>query len=148
MSSPQSYVAGLLFDRSGSTVALIRKLKPAWQVGKLNAIGGKIELGETPIGAMHWEFSEEAGVTGLSWDCAAILSGDGLAVHFFAAFDDRICEARTVEAERVEFWTVRHPLLPGQLIPNLQVIIPIALDRTGIAKPVRLYDGALPGEGS
>jgi 8-oxo-dGTP pyrophosphatase MutT (NUDIX family) len=55
------YVAGFMFDVANKQVALIRKTKPAWQAGKLNGIGGKIEDGESPEAAMVREFLEETG---------------------------------------------------------------------------------------
>lgn len=59
-----NYVAGFLFSENLLSVALIRKEKPAWQKGCLNAIGGKIEENETPFEAMKREFTEEAGSGG------------------------------------------------------------------------------------
>jgi 8-oxo-dGTP diphosphatase len=64
----QNYVLGFAFteDYAGfNRVMLIQKLKPEWQAGKLNGIGGKIELGETPHRAMAREFFEEAGLASL-----------------------------------------------------------------------------------
>jgi 8-oxo-dGTP diphosphatase len=61
------YVCGFVFDPLAQ-VYLIRKLKPDWQKGLLNGIGGKIETadegGEYPasVTAMSREFEEEAGV--------------------------------------------------------------------------------------
>jgi 8-oxo-dGTP diphosphatase len=55
-----NYVVGFMFDGEMRRVALIRKEKPAWQRGKLNGIGGKVEDGETPEAAMAREFKEEA----------------------------------------------------------------------------------------
>lgn len=62
------YVLGFLFNRDMTEVALILKTKPEWQAGKLNGIGGKVELGELPHYAMAREFYEE---TGLCTDPAA-----------------------------------------------------------------------------
>lgn len=59
---PQNYVVGYAFRADYGAVALIEKRKPAWQAGKLNGIGGKIEPDESPAGAMSREFAEEAGV--------------------------------------------------------------------------------------
>lgn len=56
----QQYVVGLAVNQGW--VALIRKAKPAWQAGRLNGIGGKVEPGEDPQLAMAREFEEEAGV--------------------------------------------------------------------------------------
>lgn len=55
------YVLGFMFNEAESKVILIFKNRPAWQAGKLNGIGGKIEEGETPIQAMNREFAEETG---------------------------------------------------------------------------------------
>jgi hypothetical protein len=48
---PYRYVAGFLFDSALHNVLLIEKQKPEWQVGMLNAIGGKIEGDELPMDA-------------------------------------------------------------------------------------------------
>ena len=40
-------ILGFLFDDKGN-VALIRKHSPAWQAGRLNGLGGRVEHGETP----------------------------------------------------------------------------------------------------
>lgn len=132
------YVAGLLFSEDAREVALIRKLKPAWQAGRLNAIGGKIEPGETPAAAMAREFDEEAGVSGLAWEPVAVLYGEFGAVHFFACRSAEFWHVRTMEAEAVERWPVASALASPDLIPNLRVVVAIALDQTGIFKPVGL----------
>ena len=140
------YVAGLLFDDTGSRVALVRKNRPAWQAGKLNAIGGKIEAGESPGIAMMREFEEETGVhiPPNLWSPIAVLTGDTFQVHFFSARSHMIDDVQTMEDETIE----RHEVggkwgvltHPHDLIPNLRVIIPLALDNTGIVKPVALRD--------
>lgn len=56
------YVAGFAFDHVLQRVAMIRKTKPAWQAGRHNGIGGKLEAGETPLNAMVREFQEETSV--------------------------------------------------------------------------------------
>lgn len=137
------YVAGLLFSPEGSTVVLVRKNRPAWQAGRLNAVGGKIEADETPAAAMRREFREEAGLDIADWQAVAVLSGDGFEVHFYAAFSDLYMQARTMETESIVrcgvMWALNWLECPD-LIPNLRVIIPLALDDTGIVKPVLLAD--------
>ena len=56
------YVVGFLLNYDRTQVVLIRKNRPAWQAGHLNGVGGKIEMGETPIEAMTREFEEETGL--------------------------------------------------------------------------------------
>jgi len=78
------YVVGFAIDEH-QRVLLIRKKRPDYQAGKLNGVGGKIEWGETPTGAMRREFLEETTIqTWLLWQHLLSLRqfGDG-DVHFF-----------------------------------------------------------------
>lgn len=129
----------ILADRTG--VALIWKKRPTWQKGRLNGIGGKLEPGETPAQAMDREAAEEAGLGGLPWQVVARLTGvrGDFEVSFFAAFDDRAHEARSLTDEAVEFFPTSM-LWDLPLVPNLRVILPLALDRSGIRKPLDLID--------
>jgi 8-oxo-dGTP diphosphatase len=51
-------LATLCFIRQGGRVLLIRK-KRGLGAGKVNGVGGKLELGETPLAAIHREAWEE-----------------------------------------------------------------------------------------
>lgn len=135
----QDYVVGfpILPDRTG--LALIWKNRPAWQIGRLNGIGGKVEIAENPRKAMDREATEEAGLAGLDWQPVCILTGGTFRVFFFAAFDERAHEAQSLTDEPVEFFPVS-ALWGLPLVPNLRVIIPLALDRSGIRKPIDLID--------
>jgi 8-oxo-dGTP diphosphatase len=139
-----SYAAGFMFSADRHQVALALKQKPAWQAGRLNAIGGKIEAGETALQCMVREFAEEAGVETApeDWQAVATLKGEGFAVHFFAAFNDLVFDVHTVEAEEIVVGYVASFLAAPNLIPNLRVFMPLALDETGIAKPVHFADVA------
>lgn len=136
----KQYVAGLLFSEDRRFVALVEKNRPEWQAGKLNAIGGKIEDGEAPYQAMRREFEEETGVDRYDWKAFAILTGKDFVVHFYAAFSDDVNKVRTMEDEDISLYVVRSVLDNPNLIPNLRVLIPLALDDTGIVKPVHLSD--------
>ena len=69
------YVVGFLFRNNGTEVALVRKLKPEWQRGRLNGIGGKIEPNEDSRAAMMREFAEETGANVDDWRAFAWLRG-------------------------------------------------------------------------
>jgi 8-oxo-dGTP pyrophosphatase MutT (NUDIX family) len=56
------YVLGFLFNDQSDRVTLIEKRRPDWQEGKLNGVGGKIDVGEDERAAMAREFLEETGV--------------------------------------------------------------------------------------
>jgi 8-oxo-dGTP diphosphatase len=131
----QEYACGFLFSVDRERVLLIRKRRPAWQAGKLNGIGGKIEPGETALDAMRREFHEEAGLHVADWQHVLTLRGDDWAGHFFRAFGD-IDAAWAVTDELVE----RYPLaaLPKDTIPNLQWMIPMLLDEDVASKSYRV----------
>jgi 8-oxo-dGTP diphosphatase len=132
----QLYVCGFLFSHDRTHVTLIRKNRPAWQKGKLNGLGGKIEPGETPLQAMQREFLEEAGVSIQDWHEAVTLRGDpspadpkGWQGHFFRAFAPpalRLQDLHPQTDEQIEIHPV-HPL-PKDTIPNLHWLIPLLLD--------------------
>lgn len=120
------YVAGFLFSEREETkdrVILIRKNRPEWQKGKWNAIGGKVEEGESVYAAMTREFEEEAGLKVENWKKFCELSGDGYQVDFFVAYGKTWhCKAMTDEAIQ-GFKTSE---LPEDVIPNLRWLIPMA----------------------
>lgn len=58
----ERYCLGFAFDSELKHVCLIRKLRPDWQKGKLNGIGGHLEGAEGGKIGMSREFKEETGV--------------------------------------------------------------------------------------
>lgn len=118
-----NYVVGFLFNHDLSQVALIRKIKPQWQAGKLNGVGGKIEPGETPLEAMVREFKEETGayVPPDDWTSFGLASGDNsdgspFSVEFFYAIgetgglgsptDEKVEAHRTADVVNRSFYAV------------------------------------------
>ena len=59
------FVATLGFSRGGHLLAMVKKntQKLPHLNGKWNGIGGKMEIGESPVGAAMREFTEETGIT-------------------------------------------------------------------------------------
>lgn len=120
----QRYVAGFLINPDSRTVALVRKLKPEWQKGRLNGVGGKVEPGESPRNAMRREFEEEAGLDIDTWYEFAMVVGDWGTVHFFRAFS--ILTPQTMEEEPIEVHSL--DAIPyDEALPNLSWLIPLAL---------------------
>jgi 8-oxo-dGTP diphosphatase len=120
------YVAGFLIDETGR-VALVRKARPQWQAGKLNAIGGKVEPGESAPAAMRREFHEETGVEIDDWEHFATVSFEKGVVDFFRSFVPAgvLDQVRTVTDEPIEV----HPSMPvpKDALPNLAWLLPLAL---------------------
>ncbi len=120
------YVAGFMFGPE-DRVALIQKIRPAWQAGKLNAIGGTIERGESPYAAMVREFREETGVDHREWKRFCQLKGSGWEVFFYLARVDAL-KVQTMTDESVY---VVDPYRLGadrvDILPNLRWLIPMAL---------------------
>lgn len=136
----QRYVAGFAFNETRSRVALIRKDHPAWQAGKLNGVGGKVEDDEPPIMAMIREFNEEAGVgtAPWRWNRIADLQGVdqdgspwGVAIFEARLPPDEFGAIRTgpdsPTSEPIEIHPV--PLSPHRAtVHNLDFLIPLAMD--------------------
>src|SRR5690349_13626070 len=95
-------VATLLFVRDGDSVLLIRK-KRGLGAGKINAPGGRLEAGETPLQAAIREVEEEVCVTPLAPVAHGTLSfqftdGYKLHAHVFVAHAHNGSPTETDEA--------------------------------------------------
>lgn len=135
------YVAGFLFQEDYSQVALVRKKRPTWQKGFLNAIGGLVERGETLHQAMVREFEEETGLRVDDWKGVCCLEGKTLnddgsfekqynlfRVYFFAAKivnpHFQLKGLKPVNDEVVKVYPVAHT---SDRLPNLRWLVPMAI---------------------
>jgi 8-oxo-dGTP diphosphatase len=144
------YALGFIFDQARDHVLLIQKMRPAWQRGKFNGIGGKVEEGETFLQAMTRECWEETGIStearGLEWQHVATLTGENFLMPVYSLFSQVVFYAiqRTDEPLQI----LPHRALPeSRIMPNIPVLISLALDESGITKPVLLHDG-IPNPGN
>lgn len=154
------YVAGFALSRDRRYVLLIRKARPSWQRGKLNAIGGKVDPGETPRQAMAREFSEEAGVYTRPdhWDHFATLEfGAGSRVLFFRTVlaDDTMAAFGGITSggqpdEPVRLYPVRDDWEPASSTrkPNLSFLLPLAAYTHDQLNVVRIKETGKTGIGS
>ena len=127
----REYVVGFL--TCGGKVKLIRKLRPAWQEGLLNGIGGRVESGEIPHEAMRREFREEAGLDLTGWIQRITLHSPMGWRCFFFTQDvswDTFRSVKTMTDETVI--EVDTENLPKDILPSLRWIISLCLD-SGIA---------------
>lgn len=109
------YSLGFLTDPAGTQVLLMEKRRPAWQAGRLNGIGGKVEAGEGPLDAMRRECLEETGLDVAEWSPLGSLAFEGGEVFLFRGFAD-LSLART---------TTDEPLRPVSLADALQGRYPL-----------------------
>lgn len=124
----REYVAGFMFNQKPVTsVALVLKLRPAWQANRHNGIGGKIEPGESPLEAMIREFREETGVHHEEWEhTVTLFKENDFRVYFFRAFSDQVFEAQSLD-EPIKVLPVEDlPRVPT--IGNVQWLVPLQLD--------------------
>lgn len=138
------YVLALLFTADSREVVLVRKTRPAWQAGRVNALGGKILDGESVAEAARREVREEAGVDVGRWEEFLVWHDPVYRMRAVRAFDDMAREARTAEDQEVFLAYVR--ALPLNVIDNLRWIIPLALDRD-VAVPIEVRSANPAGSG-
>jgi 8-oxo-dGTP diphosphatase len=122
------YVVGFMFDPTLSKVVLISKLKPEWQKGLLNGVGGKVGdniAKETPEQAIHREFKEEAGVEGLNWVKYLTLTTPHSELHFFRAVGN-VHMATQQTDEVVKVFDVHDVMDRCDTVPNLRWCIQMA----------------------
>jgi len=134
----KKYVLGFAFDSATEFVVLIEKLRPEWQAGFLNGVGGKIEESDKSYGdAMVREFEEETGVTTevKDWHHFATMvfendiMGGGAEVMCYRMFSDVVFECKTVEEEKI-YIIPTDMLRSYRIIPNLKVLVPLALNQS------------------
>jgi 8-oxo-dGTP pyrophosphatase MutT (NUDIX family) len=118
-----------------SDVLLIEKQKPAWQVGKWNLPGGKIEGDESPKDAAIRELWEEAGIRADPKESYVMgrITGPGFVVFVvFCTYGPWFGgRAQTVipnlTPERVFWKPIKEAMESPQLMPNLRIIIPFVV---------------------
>ena len=130
MINKQKYVLGFLFDPLLEKVLLIKKLKPDFMFGRLNGIGGKIELGEIPDKAMVREFKEEVGLEIDSWIHYATFFNEAgnYEVFVYAALDAKIYDFRQLEIEEPNIYEICL-LHYWDRMPNIDWLIRMAINR-------------------
>jgi 8-oxo-dGTP diphosphatase len=138
------YVLALLFDAAGDRVVLMRRTRPAWQAGRVNALGGKLAAAESPADAARREVREEAGVDVATWEEFLVWEDPVYRMHAVRAFDDAALAARTMEDQPVFLAEAR--ALPPEVIDNLRWLVPLALDRD-VGVPVRVASARAEGSG-
>lgn len=134
------YVLGFAFDEYLSRVLLINKVKPDWQKGLLNGVGGKLEPNETVSEGMVREFFEETGFMtwGIQWDRFAVMRFEEqpdvrIVLHCFTAQIHWFEPRRDHPSGEVARWRSAEVSHQMNVIPNLNWLVPMA--RLRLANP-------------
>ena len=151
MTDGKRYVVGFLLSERRSEVVLIRKNRPAWQAGRLNGVGGKVEPGERFADAMAREFEEETGLAtpAHAWDQICSIEWPDDAVRVGSAEPSGVAFFRSISAaggtlagavasrtdEAVEVWGVQAARLYDEVIPNLRWLLPLAAYTADVYQP-------------
>ena len=138
------YVLALLFTPDRRRVALMRRTRPAWQAGRVNALGGKLLPGESATDAARREVREEAGVDVGDWEEFLVWEDAVYRLHALRSFHAAAADVRTAEDQEV--FLAGTDALPPELIDNLRWLVPLALDRD-VAVPVLVRSAAPEGSG-
>jgi 8-oxo-dGTP diphosphatase len=144
--SKSEFVLTLLFTVDGTRVVLMRRTRPAWQSGRVNALGGRLLDGESAGVAAQREVREESGVDidAAEWLEVLVWDDAEYRMHVVRAMNDRAREARTMEDQEVFLADV--DALPANVIDNLRWLVPLALDRE-VAMPISVRSASSEGSG-
>jgi 8-oxo-dGTP diphosphatase len=122
----------------------MRRTRPAWQAGRVNALGGRLRLSEDAAAAARREVHEECGVDVAEWKEVLVWEDAEYRMHVMRAVSERAREARTLEDQEVFLADVN--ALPPNVIDNLRWLVPLALD-ADVALPVSVRSAAAEGSG-
>jgi 8-oxo-dGTP diphosphatase len=134
----KEYVLGFAFDNKEENIVVIEKLRPEWQKGLYNGIGGKIETSDSSnYTAMCREFREETGVITLPsmwYQFSTLIFEDdilgGIAkVYCFKMFTDDIFRCKTTEDENIRIVSIKE-IVNIKSVSHLKILIDLALDKS------------------
>lgn len=125
------YVLGFCFDVNRNEVVMIEKRRPNWQLGKLNAPGGHIEKGETPINAVTREFFEETGlkIPVGSWEPTMVVRvAEDAIIWVFRSFSDELHKVKSMTDEPAGVYSFAEAIRHG--LSNMAWMLPLMADKT------------------
>lgn len=122
----------------------MRRTRPAWQAGRVNALGGRLLPGEHAATAARREVREECGVDVADWREVLVWEDAEYRMHVMRAISDCAREARTLEDQDVFLADVN--ALPSTVVDNLRWLVPLALD-ADVAFPIMVRSAAAEGSG-
>jgi 8-oxo-dGTP diphosphatase len=139
-----AFVLALLYSADRRKVVLMRRTRPAWQAGRVNALGGRLGQGESATAAAQREVREECGVDVAEWREVLVWEDAEYRMHVVRAVSEKALAARIMEDQEVFLAEVN--ALPGNVIDNLRWLVPLALD-ADVAFPIMVRSAAAEGSG-
>jgi len=131
--TPKRFVLTFMFDPTITKVLLIRKTKPDWMAGRLNAVGGHVEEGETFEDAAVREFLEETGLDSQDrWHAFLRLFRPGdneetlRTCECYWAVSRKVTEAKTITDEEVGLFDVQSLLSRADIVKDTLWILTMA----------------------
>jgi|SRR5882757_10613141 len=131
----KQYTIGIVLHTFMDQVLLIRKVKPLWQMGKLNFPGGHMEKGESAIDCVAREFKEETDldIPREDWIVMGRIEGNGYQMMIYTAqYNSRhgIPKSLTVEEVGWEYLSnlLNGSLYQGNIISNIPWLAHLAIN--------------------
>jgi 8-oxo-dGTP pyrophosphatase MutT (NUDIX family) len=127
----QHYVLCLVYNPTTRLAVFVLKNRPAWQAGKINLPGGKVELGETPEQAVIREINEELGIdlTEEKQSQPTLMGqivGKGGVIWCFKADSSKTQVIPRDEETEYFFWEELDLVrIDHRCLPNLKLIVPL-----------------------
>ena len=125
------YTLGFLFNPEKTRVVIMKKLRPSWQLGLLNGVGGHIEKGERPLHCMKREFKEEVDYIGydkLDWKRYASLYSPKFYMNCYTAIGD-LSYVKSKTPEKVSVMDIDDiKLKDNRFVENVPWLISMAID--------------------
>lgn len=124
----ENMVVGFVFHPDYS-VYLIRKNKPEFQFGKLNGVGGHVELGEAPIEAMRRECFEEGGVDipEKDWKHICELEGDDWMLDVYGVIVPSDIRLKTMTDEEIGLYDANN-IMRLPVLSSVRYLIPMSFE--------------------
>ena len=125
----RKYVLVFCFSEDSRDLVLIKKNRPEQLKDKLNALGGKIEPGESPIEAAVREVREESGLSFCHDQLKFVAHFEKVPnaeITIYAVWSDEIQHAKTMEDEQIFILDTKY-LHTFNIMPNLNWLIPLCI---------------------
>lgn len=123
------YTLAFIFSNDLSNVLLIKRGKHEFHTGKLNGLGGKIYIGESPKACITRESKEEGNVAVPedAWKFAGVMTSPEWKVWVFTTTIEKQDMKKETQEGIVDWYPTEN--VPKDIVSNLQWLIPFSQDK-------------------